>query len=106
MKKPKTLFGKRLREARLSTELSQKGLGIKIGLDASVASARLNQYEVGTHTPNFEIAQKLAKALKVATAYFYAEDEVMAQIILGVGGMSLKDKRRVLSYVSDDKIAR
>jgi len=103
MKKPKTLFGKRLREARLSTELSQKGLGIKIGLDASVASARLNQYEVGTHTPNFEIAQKLAKALRVPTAYFYAEDEVMAQIILEIGGMKLAEKRELLISLKGEK---
>jgi len=103
MKKPKTLFGKRLREARLSTELSQKGLGIKIGLDASVASARLNQYEVGTHTPNFEIAQKLAKALRVPTAYFYAEDEVMAQIILEIGGMKSAEKRELLISLKGEK---
>lgn len=100
MKKPKTLFGVRLREARLKSGLSQKGLGIKIGLDASVASARLNQYEVGTHTPSFEIAQKLAKALKVPTPFLYAEDDLMAQIILGVGAMNARDRRELLNDVA------
>lgn len=101
MKEPKTLFGKRLREARLESGLSQKGLGIKIGLDASVASARLNQYEVGTHTPSFEIAQKLAKALGIPTPFFYAEDDLMAQVILGVGGMKLADKKVLLANMKE-----
>lgn len=97
MRESRTLFGKRLREARLEMGLSQKQLGIKIGLDESVASSRLNQYEVGTHTPNFDTASKLAKTLKVPTPFFYAEDDVMAQIILVIGRLKKLDRKRLLN---------
>ncbi|WP_366931802.1 hypothetical protein [Paraburkholderia xenovorans] len=39
-----TVFGGRLKEARLRAGLSQKKLGIVAGLDPSVASTRINRY--------------------------------------------------------------
>jgi transcriptional regulator with XRE-family HTH domain len=38
------VFCKRLKEARLAVGLSQKKLGIAIGLDEFVASTRVNRY--------------------------------------------------------------
>lgn len=96
MKEPATLFGRRLREARKRKGLSQKQLGLDAGIDEFAASARMNQYEVGTHTPNFEMAVKLASALDVPTPYLYAEDDLMAEIILGVGELSPTSRKRLL----------
>lgn len=53
-----------------------------VGLDPSVASTRMNQYERGRHEPNYRFVSKLAKAFKVPEAYFYASGEALAAWIL------------------------
>jgi len=72
---------KRLKEARLAAGLSQKDLGIKAGIDEFSASARMNQYETGKHTPDFLILKRIAEVLNVPTAYFYTEEDKLAEII-------------------------
>lgn len=71
----------RLKEARLAAKLSQKELGIKAGIDRFSASPRINQYETGKHTPDFLTLKKLAMVLSVPTAFFYAEEDELAEII-------------------------
>ncbi|MBI2774381.1 helix-turn-helix transcriptional regulator, partial [Candidatus Dependentiae bacterium] len=66
---------KRLKEARLAAKLSQKKLGIAAGIDEFSASARMNQYETGKHTPDYLSLKHIAKALNLPTAYFYAESD-------------------------------
>ena len=51
----------RLKEARLNAGLSQKKLGIIVGIDAFSASARMNQYEKGKHVPDFLILKRIAE---------------------------------------------
>lgn len=75
------VFSRRLREARQAYGISQRALGVQAGLDEFVASARVNRYEGGVHQPDVETLQGLAKALDVPMAYFYAEDDELAQII-------------------------
>ena len=72
---------KRLREIRTDNGISQKALGIASGMDEFSASPRINQYETGKHTPDFLTLKKLAEVLKVPTAYFYAEEDDLAEII-------------------------
>lgn len=72
---------KRLKEARIAAGLSQKQLGIAAGVDEFSASPRINQYETGKHTPDFLTLKRIAVVLSVPTAYFYAEEEELAQII-------------------------
>ena len=72
---------KRLKEARLSAKLSQKELGIAAGIDPFSASPRINQYETGKHTPDFLTLKKLAEVLSVPTAFFYAEEDRLAEMI-------------------------
>lgn len=74
-------ISKRLREARIVAGLSQKKLGIAAGIDEFSASARMNQYETGKHTPDYLTLQRIAKVLKLPTAYFYAESDELAQWI-------------------------
>jgi len=73
---------KRLRELRKQRGLSQKQLGIDAGIDEFSASPRINQYEKGKHAPDYSTLRKLAAVLKAPTAYFYAEDASLAEIIL------------------------
>jgi transcriptional regulator with XRE-family HTH domain len=75
------VYSLRLREAREAYGLSQRNLGIKAGLDEFVASTRINRYEKGVYQPNLHIQQKLAQALETPLAYFYADDDELAQLI-------------------------
>jgi len=54
-------------------------LEVEAGIDEFSASARMNQYEKGKHTPYFEISKKSAEILNVSTSYFY-EDDVLAKM--------------------------
>lgn len=72
---------KRLKEARKAAKLSQKKLGIEAGMDEFSASARMNHYEKGRHTPDYSILKRIAKVLKLPVAYFYAESDELAQWI-------------------------
>jgi transcriptional regulator with XRE-family HTH domain len=94
-----SVFGKRLKEARQRAGLSQERLGIEAGLDPMSASARMNRYELGKRSPNFELVEEFAKVLKIPAPYFYAADDSLAKIIMTVGGLSQKDKAKALSLV-------
>ncbi len=92
----KTPIHKRLKEARLAQRISQKKLGIAAGIDEFVASARMNQYEVGKHVPDFVILEKIAKVLKMPTAFFYTNDDVLAELIQIYGNLTATNKRKLL----------
>lgn len=85
----------RLLGARTGAGLSQKALGILSGLDPSVASPRINQYERGVHSPSFPMLVALARVLKVPVAYFYCQDEDSAAILLAYSQASLVARGRV-----------
>jgi transcriptional regulator with XRE-family HTH domain len=93
---PRIAFCCRLRRARIEAGLSQKQLGIKAGLDEFVASTRINRYEVGVHEPDVGMARRLAKVLNVPLPYLYAEDDVMAEMILAFSRMSQRRQQTVL----------
>ncbi|UJM92093.1 helix-turn-helix domain-containing protein [Rhodanobacter denitrificans] len=93
------VFQRRLKEARLTSQLSQKDLGIHAGLDQFVASARINRYELGVHEPDMATIERLAAALSVPTAYLFAEDERLARLILAFEKMPLAEKDRLLKAV-------
>lgn len=77
-----TVFSRRLREARKRLGISQVQLGIEIGLDPGVASARINRYERAVHLPDFQTLERLASSLNVPLAYLFAEDDALATLIL------------------------
>lgn len=92
-------LSKRLKEAREAAGLSQKQLGIKAGIDEFSASARMNQYEAGKHTPDYLTLSKLAKVLKVPTAYFYAENDILAKIITYCALLNKKELDEILRQI-------
>lgn len=93
-------IAKRLKQARLQADISQKQLGIKAKIDEFSASPRINQYERAKHTPNFDMAQRLAKVLKVPTPYLYASDNDMAEMIHLFGMLSPTKRKRILRELS------
>ncbi len=96
---PKNPLPMRLRETRDKSGLSQKGLGIEAGIDASSSSARINQYETGKHTPDYTTLAQLAKVLKVPVPYFYCEDDRLARLILAYDKLSAKAKNQLLAQL-------
>lgn len=76
------MITKRLKDARLKAGLTQEQLGVKSGLDESTASARMNQYEKGVHTPDFDFVCKIAKILEIPACYFYTVNDELAEYIL------------------------
>ncbi|MDI5874899.1 helix-turn-helix domain-containing protein [Shewanella xiamenensis] len=78
-------FPTRMKEARRLSGLSQKQLGLQIGLDAFVASTRMNRYEKGVHFPDYGTARAIAAVLNVPTAYLFCEDDDLALKILEWG---------------------
>lgn len=75
------LLPRRLKEMRKRSGLTQMELGVRAGIDESTASARINQYERGKHTPDFLTVCNLARVLGVDATYFYAQDEQLARLI-------------------------
>jgi transcriptional regulator with XRE-family HTH domain len=90
-----SVVGYRLREARERLGISQKQLGIKAGLDPSVASPRINQYETGKHVPDIQTARRLAEVLAVPAPYLYAEDDALAAWILAFVQASPATRKRI-----------
>ncbi|WP_422655588.1 helix-turn-helix domain-containing protein [Leminorella grimontii] len=76
------MIGKRLKISRVSAGLTQAELGVRAGLDEESASARISSYEKEVHAPDFKLVCRLAAALDVPEAYFYAVDDDLAELIL------------------------
>ncbi|BFI54383.1 helix-turn-helix transcriptional regulator [Yersinia pseudotuberculosis] len=96
------MLTKRLKEARLRAGLSQEKLGILAGIDEASASARMNQYEKGKHTPDFEMACKLAKVLDIPESYLYTKDDLMAEMILKFYHLSNKNRIEIMNVISNN----
>lgn len=92
----KTLFGRRLREARLCAGIAQDKLGVMIGLDEGCSSARMSRYENGIHEPPFMIAEQLAKILGISACYFYCDDDRLAEIILDYSKLPNEQRKTCL----------
>lgn len=89
----------RLKEARTSKALSQQKLGELLGLEAGNASARMNQYERGKHTPDFDTLKRIAEVLEVPVAYFYCEDELEAKIVEAMHKLNSAKKLVLLEFL-------
>lgn len=91
---------KRLRDARMLTNISQKKLGIEAGMDEFSASARMNHYELGRHTPDYSTLRRIATVLKLPVAYFYAESDELAEVIKIFNKLDKADQVAVLKTLA------
>lgn len=92
-------FAKRLKEARIKAGLTQQELGVLAGIEVENASAKMNQYEQGVHVPKFPRLKALAKALKVPTAYFYAESNDLADLLHVYEKLSSLNKQTIAKLI-------
>lgn len=88
---------KRLKEARIAANISQKKLGIAAGMDEFSASARMNHYEVGRHTPDYSMLSRIADVLGLPVAYFYADSDDLAYLIKIYQGLRVDQKNIIAS---------
>ncbi len=92
-------FGKRLKQARQKAEVSQKKLGILAGIEESNASAVMNQYERNTHIPKFATVRNIARELNVPTAYFYTDEDELAELLLLYGSLNSANQKIILENI-------
>jgi transcriptional regulator with XRE-family HTH domain len=95
-----SIIARRLKEAReRAGGLSQERLGIRAGIDPSTASERMNYYERGVHKPDLLILTRIGAELHVPAAYFYCEDDALAEVILKFGTLDEAQKRRLFDFL-------
>lgn len=87
---------RRLNEALARAGVSQKSLGIRCGIDPSVASARINHYCTGRHVPNFSLLVKVAAVLKVPVAYFYTPENDVARLLANYQQLPVRARKELL----------
>ncbi|MGR5522299.1 helix-turn-helix domain-containing protein [Vibrio sp. PNB22_4_2] len=93
----------RLKQARKKAKLSQKALGERIGMDESSASARMNQYERGKHTPDVQTLKLIADELGVPLNYFFCEDESSAELACLVSQMTESEKKKLIASLRQNR---
>jgi len=91
------VLARRLKQARLRLGVSQEKLGKLAGIDESSASARMNQYERGKHSPDFSLMQRLAKILGMPVPWFYTDDDDMARLQEIFFRLDSADRKRLLA---------
>lgn len=77
-----TIYGQRLRKARKAAGWTQPELGRCLDVDPATAAVRISRYENGQHMPDGPTADALAKALRLPQAWFHAETDAIAEVIL------------------------
>ncbi|HHA2982091.1 helix-turn-helix transcriptional regulator [Stenotrophomonas muris] len=84
----------RLRQARVLRGLSQREVGVRMGMDKDTASARISRYESEGMSISLEALFELAQALEVPPAYLLATSPAMADAILALGEQSAAQQER------------
>lgn len=98
-KKVESPLPKRLKEARIRTGMSQKTLGILAGIDEFSASARMNQYEKGKHSPDYATATRLAEILKVPCSYLYEENDDIATMLVLYYSLDESSRKQITNTI-------
>jgi len=100
---PATWFARRLRQARERAGLTQTELGLRIGIDPSAASPRMNQYEKGLHEPPHALVKRMAEELDVPLAYFFTEsDERMAELLAAWNALDPRSRKALAQLATSE----
>ncbi|PHI34638.1 transcriptional regulator [Pseudoalteromonas sp. GCY] len=89
----------RLKEARTRANISQRDLGIRIGLEPGSASGRMNHYEKGRHTPDLQTLKRIAEELGVPLNYFFCENDEMAKFVILFEQLSKAEKLELIDQL-------
>lgn len=80
--------------------MTQKELGIRIGMDQSSASSRMNHYEKDRHTPDIQTLQRMADELGVPLNYFFCENTESAELACLISNLSIEEKKKLIKQLS------
>ena len=61
----------------------------------------MSRYETGVHEPPFSMAVNLAAVLKVPAAYFYCDDDRLAEFLIQYHGLDQGGKRKLLALANE-----
>lgn len=86
----------RLKQARTKSGITQKQLGVLIGMDENSASGRMNHYEKGRHIPDLTTLKKIADELNVPLNYFFCEDETTAELVIEISKLDTEKKLELI----------
>jgi len=89
----------RLKTARKAAGLTQQQLGMCLGMEQSTASARMNQYEKGKHAPDYQTMHRIAQELGYPVAYFYCEDELLAELLCTLAKLAKEQQQNLLQDI-------
>lgn len=102
IKPPATLFGWRLRAARLAAGLRQSDLGEAMGMeDQNTGAPRVSRYETGKSEPDHATVEQIAAILGLPAAYFYATSDMLAEIILLVASVPEQKQADILALIQN-----
>jgi len=99
-----SVFGKRLKKLREAAGLTRTQLGIDAGLDEASVSARMSQYESGKHLPELRVITKIGKVLDAPAAYFFAEFDELAELVLWYHRASPNKRKAVLRATKTNSV--
>ncbi|MBT1886632.1 MULTISPECIES: helix-turn-helix domain-containing protein [Enterobacteriaceae] len=94
----------RLKTARTKAGITQKELGIRIGMEPSSASGRMNHYEKGRHTPDIDTLKRMADELGVPINYFFCENETTAELARLIANMSEQQQVELIKILKKDQL--
>lgn len=94
------MFARRFVQARERAGMTLEQVAIAAEID-DAASVRMSQYQRGVHTPRFNIAQNLAKALDVPVEYFYSADDQTAELLLRWHSLSKAKRNQLLKSLAE-----
>jgi transcriptional regulator with XRE-family HTH domain len=93
----------RLKAARKKANITQKDLGVKIGMEESSASGRMNHYEKGRHVPDIGTLARMAEELGVPLNYFFCESDLSAELACLIDKLSDEEKQGLLEKLTAEK---
>lgn len=91
---------RRLKNSRKAKHLTLEQLGVAIGLDESSASTRISRYENGIHNIEPHTLERIAIVLDLPIAYFYADSEPLAHLIVLLAKLPIEHQQAVLDQLS------
>tara|TARA_R110000782_G_scaffold106983_1_gene195366 strand:- start:105 stop:350 length:246 start_codon:yes stop_codon:yes gene_type:complete len=80
--------------------MTQKELGLRIGMDLGSASSRMNHYEKDRHTPDIQTLQRMADELKVPLNYLFCDSTESAELACLIDRLSIEERQELIKQLS------
>lgn len=93
----------RLKEARTKARITQRELGIRVGMEPGSASSRMNHYEKGRHVPDIDTLKRMADELGVPVNYFFCETETTAELARLISLMTDAQQAELIKLLKEKK---